>query len=289
MIWLRHELWEYPDGLGYRLAGKAETDRLAAASPGGHLRHVFYAPSPAAAEAQYCALRGIGPYIVNPTDSEEPFTMAQLLSQLADFPDDERLARQPALPQPEGGHPPIAVPAVAPAHGHGHDHPETHGDHPDAVAAHPADAHEHADAASHDDHAPAAARPSAEPDPAPAEAHAPGHAPAHTDEPASHAPEPVTARPAAPSSSEIDALGPITVAPRDAPAPARRRRKPNAFLGVLRLIVRLVMLLIILGAVIIGVGIATGTWDAPTVLARARALPEQVRDSSIVRSLLPSA
>ena len=97
MVWLRYELWKYPDGLSHRLASKAETDRLTSATPDGELLNIFYAPSPAAAEAQYCALRGIGPYIVNPADSEEPFTIAQLESQLADFPHDERLARQPAL------------------------------------------------------------------------------------------------------------------------------------------------------------------------------------------------
>ena len=88
------------------------------------------------------------------------------------------------------------------------------------------------------------------------------------------------------TSARIDALGPITLA-TDAPIPKIQRRKPNAFFGFLRLVVRLVMLAIVLGAVTVGVGIATGNLDAQTLLAQARELPTQIREHSTTRSLLP--
>jgi len=283
MIWLRHELWEYPDGLGYRLASKAETDRLTAAHPDGHLKQIFYAPSPAAAEAQYCALRGMGPYIVNSSDSETPFTMAQLETQLADFPDDHRLARQPALPEPEGGHPPMPVethdhePVHTPegsgeaehaAGDAGHDHKPAHtsphdaheADHNGPVQHGHAEAHAEPDPhAAHNDHASHA---EASSNSAPALAAAPDHEPAH---PAS------------------DGLGPISAAAVSAPVWAGKRRKKSPFLGFLKLI----WLLIVIGAVIIGVGIVTGYLDGPTLLTQARELPTLLRDHSIVRTLLP--
>lgn len=322
MIWLRHELWENTDGLSYRLASKAETDRLSAVYPDGHLRNVFYAPSPAAAEAQYCALRGIGPYMVNPTDSEEPFTMTQLESQLADFPDDERLARQPALPHPvetaAGHHAPVVVHAPDPvdAHGEAHDTAldapvqedghtpaaQEHGAHDHGAHGHgandhgvpPQEAHDdgaHDDGA-HDDEAPG--------EPVAADIHAvthaaadhaatDGHAPADPPEaePVSHPVENPSSEPAQASSAEIDALGPIIPVAADVPLTRKKPRRPNVFLGFLSLLARLVMLLIVLGAVIVGVGLATGTLDAPTLVSQARALPMQIRDHSMVRSLLP--
>jgi hypothetical protein len=97
MIWLRHELWEYNDGLGYRLATRTETDETGAAHREGTLRHVFYAPSPAAAKAQYWALRQLGPIIPSRFESDTPFTLAQLQAQLAQFPDDATLHGQPIL------------------------------------------------------------------------------------------------------------------------------------------------------------------------------------------------
>ena len=93
-------------------------------------------------------------------------------------------------------------------------------------------------------------------------------------------PEPVT-------SAAMSALGPITLADAGGPAAVSKRRKRNGFVGFLRLVVRLVMLVIVLGGVTIGVGIATGNLDATTVLAQARALPMQIRELSVLRSLLP--
>lgn len=287
MVWLRYELWENHDDLSYRLANKAETDRLSEAHPGGHLRNIFYAPSPASAEAQYCALRGIGPYIVNSADSEEQFTMAQLESQLVDFPDDERLARQPALPQMDG-HATVAA--------HGEPHAE------EALLTNPHHAHDHSDDHHATGDADVAPTSHHAPEPRPHADHtsvhieaatAPGHsadshsndhhaAPVIVDSHAAHAePEP------AKKSAEIEALGPITLAAPTASIPAVKSRKRNPILGFLRLIVRLVMLAIVLGAVIIGVGIATGNLKAAEVLAQARELPAPIQQHSIVRSLLP--
>jgi len=274
MIWLRHELWEYPDGLGYRLASKAETDRLTAAHPDGHLKQVFYAPSPAAAEAQYCALRGMGPYIVNSSDSEAPFTMAQLESQLADFPDDHRLARQPALPEPEGGHPPI--PAEA------HDHGSALAPHGSEEVLHAAGeaGHEHepAHAPIHETHAHDAAAD-------PHDAHqADHHEPADHGHAESHAAlAPAAAPDHEPAPATSDGLGPISAGAVSAPVWAGKRRKKNPFLGFLKLI----WLLTVIGAVIVGVGIVTGYLDGPTLLAQARELPTLFRDHSVVRTLLP--
>ena len=307
MIWLRHELWEYPDGLGYRLASKAETDRLTAAHPDAHLKQVFYAPSAAAAEAQYCALRGMGPYIVNSSDSEAPFTMVQLESQLADFPDDHRLARQPALPVPEGGHPPIPhvdhpEPLVA-AHAEPHagadhhapadpHHDEAHGQgaaEGHADAAHDDDHHEaqdhgaaeaHGEAAHDGSHSHAT---SSEPHAEPAHGHEPepSHQPAPAAPVADAAPEPISDDKPAPVLS--DGLGPLSSVASTTPSWAARRRKRNPFLGFLKLI----WLLIVIAAVIVGVGIVTGYLDGPTLLAQARELPAVIRDHSIVRTLLP--
>ena len=113
MIWLRHELWEYNDGLGYRLADRTGTDETGAGHREGTLRQVFYAPSPAAAKAQYWALRQLGPIIPSRFESDEPFTLAQLQAQLAQFPDDATLHGQPALHPDEAA--PEAAPAVEPA------------------------------------------------------------------------------------------------------------------------------------------------------------------------------
>ena len=320
MVWLRYELWEDHNGSGYRLGDKAETDRLQVASPEAKLSNIFYAPSPAAAEAQYCALRGIGPYIVNPADSEEPFTMAQLERQLADFPHDERLARQPALPQVDGAH--VAVAAHEPDHAKDGHHPEAaahpvahvaeHHDHADTHASDHVDSHgDHAEDAHAHDHAPVEVQAAHhEPDPhdshetshgEPVESHAhPTADHAHDDHaapvaathqaphdlhPAHASVEPTVSEPAT-SSAEMSALGPITLVAA-ASNPAIKRRKPNAVLGFLRLVIRLVMLVIVLGAVTVGVGIATGNLDAATVLAKARALPMQIRELHVVRSLLP--
>ena len=89
------------------------------------------------------------------------------------------------------------------------------------------------------------------------------------------------------SSAEIDALGPVTLAAAEVPIPTIKRRKPNAILGFLRLVVRLVLLAIVLGAVTVGVGIATGNLNARTLLAQARELPAQIRELSILRNLVP--
>jgi hypothetical protein len=97
MIWLRHELWEYTDGLGYRLASRNATDDTGAPLRGGTLKQIFYAPSPAAAKAQYWALRQLGPIIPSRFESDAPFTLAQLQAQLAQYPDDATLHGQPAL------------------------------------------------------------------------------------------------------------------------------------------------------------------------------------------------
>jgi hypothetical protein len=97
MIWLRHELWEYTDGLGYRLASRSAADDTGAALRGGTLKQIFYAPSPAAAKAQYWALRQLGPIIPSRFESDAPFTLAQLQAQLAQYPDDATLHGQPAL------------------------------------------------------------------------------------------------------------------------------------------------------------------------------------------------
>lgn len=97
MIWLRHELWEYTDGLGYRLASRNATDDTGAPLRGGTLKQIFYAPSPAAAKAQYWALRQLGPIIPSRFRSDAPFTLAQLQAQLAQYPDDATLHGQPAL------------------------------------------------------------------------------------------------------------------------------------------------------------------------------------------------
>jgi hypothetical protein len=97
MIWLRHELWEYTDGLGYRLASRNDTDDSGSPLRGGTLKQIFYAPSPAAAKAQYWALRQLGPIIPSRFESDAPFTLAQLQAQLAQYPDDATLHGQPAL------------------------------------------------------------------------------------------------------------------------------------------------------------------------------------------------
>ncbi|GEM_PF-4791142 len=97
MIWLRHELWEYNDGLGYRLASRTDGDETGSGHRGGVLKHVFYAPSPAAAKAQYWALRQLGPIIPSRFESDEPFTLGQLQAQLVQFPDDATLHAQPVL------------------------------------------------------------------------------------------------------------------------------------------------------------------------------------------------
>ena len=118
MIWLRHELWEYTDGLGYRLASRSDTDDTGAPLRGGTLKQIFYAPSPAAAKAQYWALRQLGPIIPSRFESDAPFTLAQLQAQLAQYPDDATLHGQPALHPGEETEAPVAAPlAAAPAEG----------------------------------------------------------------------------------------------------------------------------------------------------------------------------
>lgn len=99
MIWLRHEIWEDYDGLGYRVASRTETDRKAETSPEAVLGRVFYAPSPAAAKAQYAAVRDLSPYAPGRSEPDAAYTLAQLQIQLRDYPDDEILIRQSVLHQ----------------------------------------------------------------------------------------------------------------------------------------------------------------------------------------------
>ncbi|CAN5324006.1 hypothetical protein BH10PSE1_BH10PSE1_01410 [soil metagenome] len=241
MIWLRHEVWEHHDGLSYRLASAAETDRVASIHAEGVIKHVFYAPSPAAAAAQYYALRHLGPYVPGPDVSQEGFTAAQLESQQAEFPDDAILSGQ-------------GVP---------HSEPEAHASSSEPEPTHPvADDHEdgHGEV-THADH------PVEQESPA-VVAHEPE--PAVVTDAASHEPTPP---------HDPKDLWPVAeeeiVAPRWA---SRPRRRSNPFLAFLRV----VLLLIILAAVAVGISIVTGTVDGPTLLA-------QVRDLSIVKSVLPSA
>lgn len=114
MIWLRHELWEYTDGLGYRLASRSDLDDAGAPQRGGTLKQIFYAPSPAAAKAQYWALRQLGPIIPSRFESDTPFTLAQLQAQLAEYPDDATLHGQPALHPTDEATAPEAVAEAAP-------------------------------------------------------------------------------------------------------------------------------------------------------------------------------
>jgi hypothetical protein len=272
MIWLRHELWEHADGLSYRLASRAETDRLAGPHPEGVIKHVFYAPSTAAAVAQFYALRNLGPYIPGEGVSEDGFTLTQLESQLADYPDDTILAGQPALKAKGDAHP------TEPAAAADHEPVETHDDHaePHAETAADPEPEGHAEPV-----APVEPAPDAEPTPdaEPVDAH-PAAAEAHPVEPLALSPDPVvsTPDPMPPAHDPLD-LWPVTpdevVAPRWARAP---RRRANPFVTFLRI----VLLLIILAAIAVGLLIVTGTVDGPTLLA-------QVRDLSIVRSVLPSA
>jgi hypothetical protein len=412
MIWLRHELWEYNDGLGYRLASRTGTDEAGTAHREGTLRHVFYAPSPAAAKAQYWALRQLGPIIPSRFESDEPFTLAQLQAQLAQFPDDATLHGQPALhPDEDVGTPAAAPIAAVPVAGSAepeHEAPESLEPWPvvahseptsveeavvesviesepaaaesavredavaeaveehepvsnvvpiriaaanDVIAASDAEgpmteprSREMAAVARHPaasgalglalaELGPAAAASGAlalalaelEPTPhtlpdddQPASGAAPlalvaSHSTATGDgPPASDAhvaeplvPEPAIARtgaieplvpePVAPETGVVEPLVPEPVAaevatqpdplgPITAVATNRGKRRKSGFFGGL---IRFLMLLIVLGAVIVGVGIATGYLDGPTLLAQARALPDQTRNLSIVRDLLP--
>ncbi|CAN5331308.1 hypothetical protein BH09PSE1_BH09PSE1_07700 [soil metagenome] len=282
MIWLRHELWEHNDGLSYRLANWAETQRLAAAHPEGVLKHVFYAPNTAAAVAQFYALRQLGPYVPGPDVSEEGFTLAQLESQLTDFPEDKILAGQPALLQALAAHPaPEPEPEAAQAPVEGHDAAPVEPDHSVETPAEP-HTNEHPLADKHDEPVEPEAAEHAlsephEPEPA---VQASGHeiveAP-HSDHPVADEPLSLASPTAPPAPHDPLDLWPVTPDEVVAPRWARKKRKPNVFLGILRVIV----LLIVIGAVIVGVGIATGTLDGPTLLA-------QVRDLSIVKSVLPS-
>lgn len=216
MIWLRHELWEHDNGLSYRLASRVETERLATAFPEGVIKHLFYAPSPAAAVAQYYALRHLGPYVPDADVSQDGFTLDQLQSQITDFPDDTILSNQ--QPLHSGSETPSSEtsPEAPPPH--------------TKVATPLADAHGPVD-------------------------HPPADAPAVNDP---------------------RDLWPVV--PDEIPTPrrARRRRKPSLILGFLRV----VLLLIILAAVALGLCVATGTLDGPTLLAQARDLP-------VVGPLLP--
>lgn len=447
MIWLRHELWEYTDGLGYRLASRSDTDDTGAPLRGGTLKQIFYAPSPAAAKAQYWALRQLGPIIPSRFESDAPFTLAQLQAQLAQYPDDATLHGQPALhPDEEAPAVAEAVAEAAPRTDDGPDNEALESLEPWPVVAHseptlaeetpaaeakPAVTEAEAEpetaveaieppsnvvpiraaaasnvvrladtanaepvsrelAVMHGGERQAGAAPGAlglalaelgpaaassgalalalaelEPTPnsmpddgRPAKGSAPLSlvaSPSHstTEEPpvsetlvaeetpaeetvveeadamASGAvlepaeaviaepvvveagetdvaealvPEPLVAEAevaeplvpepvAAEKAVEADPLGPITVVGTAATARGRSKRRKSGFFAGL---VRIVMLLIILGAVIVGVGLATGTWDVPTLLAeakalpeQARALPDQIRNLSIVKTLLP--
>ncbi len=117
MIWLRHELWEYNDGLGYRLASRSDGDGTGSGHRDGVLKHVFYAPSPAAAKAQYWALRQLGPIIPSRFESDEPFTLAQLQAQLVQFPDDATLHAQPVLHPEQDADAPLPAALVGPLAG----------------------------------------------------------------------------------------------------------------------------------------------------------------------------
>jgi hypothetical protein len=215
MIWLRYELWEDHEGPSYRLASRAETDRLTTVRPEAILRHVFYAPSTAAAVAQFHALRNLGPYIPGDGVSEEAFSLAQLQAQLADFPGDTILSGQPTLtpapsivepvaPVAETGLEPIVVPTPI-----------------DTVEAAPL---------------------------AVVSEVAPDHDPRD--------------------------LWPVTPDEIIEPRWSRRpTRKPNPFLGLLRV----VLLLIVLAGVAVGLLIVTGTADGPTLLAKAKAVPAQIQ------------
>jgi hypothetical protein len=367
MIWLRHELWEHEDGPGYRLATRTGTDETGAAHPEGVLKQVFYAPSPAAAKAQYWALRQLGPIIPSSMDADEPFTLAQLQAQLAQYPDDATLHGQPALhvgedapvaivetadAEPEAEavleepatdvEPSVAGPAVAEAA------PEPVNEPVDEPAsnvvpiripvanaailtpeASDAEPHSREMAVMERQPAPssgalALALAELEPTPhttpqddQPTAGHAPlsvvaSHSSATGDEhtlsepvvggptgPDADAVEPLVPEPvtdgaetveplvpepvAVEAAAEPDPLGPITAVGTAAIRGRKRRRKSGFFGGLLRVL----MLLIILGAVVLGVGLATGTWTGPGLLAEARALPDQVRDLSIVKTLLP--
>lgn len=116
MIWLRHEMWDYPDGPSFRLASRAESERLSAQYPGGVLKQVFYAPSPATATAQYYALKGLGPYVPGAGVSEAGYAAAQLQAQIRDYPEDATLAGQAAAvaPAPEPAPQPAPQPAPTP-------------------------------------------------------------------------------------------------------------------------------------------------------------------------------
>lgn len=261
MTWLRHELWAHDDGLSYRLASKAETDRLATTHPEGVIKHVFYAPNPAAAVAQYYALRHLGPYVPGPDVSQDGFSPSQLESQIADFPDDEILSAQATRHHEPDTHSAAAVhDVVETPHGHGDDHGAT--------------GHVEEHSASHtetDGHHPIPAE-------EPAVEHA-THVPHQTEpatavaETASHEPE------SGPAPHDPKDLWPVAEEEPVAPHWANRpRRKSNPVLGFLRVL----LLLIILAAVAVGICIATGTVDGPTLLA-------QVSDLSIVKSVLSSA
>jgi hypothetical protein len=364
MIWLRHELWEDDDVLGYRLAGRTGAEETGEAHRNGDLRHVFYAPSPAAAKAQYWALRQLGPIIPSRSESDAPFTLAQLQAQLAQFPDDTTLHGQPALHPDEdvtaesGDAAPVVVEAepidapeavITEAGQEQETAAEAEPEPPSNVvpirsaAANDVIPGANVDAEPHDremgrqpasgaiafaEPGPAAASsgalalalaeleptPHAMPDREPTAEQAPlslvsAHATTTGDEPHAHEPmvtgvttsredaveplvpdpissgaeiaEPLVPEPVATEAARPDPLGPITVA--GTVASRARRRKSGVFGGLMRVL----MLLIVLGAVILGVGLATGTWDGPTLLAQARTLPDQVRTLSVVKSLFP--
>lgn len=259
MIWLRHELWETHDGPSYGLASRAETERRAAGPAKATLQQVFYAPSPAAAEAIYRALRLLGPYTPEGPEAEAPFTTAQLTAQLADFPDDAYLASQ--SPSPSG-----------PVHDDAHTLPD---------AADPlADADEGADQG-HEDHAlsgpgqvevergfphldPATGEPTV----------AESHGPAPAEE------GPWTAEPPGTETSDESSLGPVSHLPLTASRRISRSRS-NPLVAFLRTL----LLLILVAAIALGLGLITGALDGPTVLAEAQKTTAAALDGSLWETL----
>ena len=241
MVWLRHELWETHDGPSYVLASRAETDRRMASHDKVTLQEVFYAPSHAAAEAIYRALRLLGPYTPDSPEAETPYTAAQLEAQRADFPDDEYLARRSP--------PPAAHPVS-----HAHD-PIHAGTEPNTSDAQSDLAHDALQAPGPADAAPEAATyPGSSTEGEHAQAHAQAHGTAPSNDTSSTA-----------ESSGESHFGSLT--PR--PLGGSRRSSPsrsNPFVVFLRV----VLLLIVVAGVVLALGLVTGALDGPTVQAEAQ-------------------
>lgn len=244
-------MWDYPDGPSFRLASRDESDRLSAQYPGGVLKQVFYAPSPATATAQYYALKGLGPYVPGAGVSEAGYTADQLQAQIRDYPQDGTLAAQAAsVAQASGRAPeptPQPTPEPAPA--------------PARIAPTPVRREIRYE-------------PPATPAPAPAEA-----------EPAAAEPDPIIPFQDAPLELHRDPrdLWPENTDEEEVPAPRlprqaikapkpqkkTRRKKANP---VLRLLLALVLLILLL-AVAVAVTIVTGLVDGPVLLQQVRQLP----------------